>query len=447
MNHSINTRRCFSLAAAVLVAGLACLSAAQAGPEIPGAPQSKPIALVGGTVHPVSGPEIAGGTVLFDKGRLTAIGKDVVIPADAERIDIAGQHVYPGLFDAHTQLGLVEIASVRGSVDVAETGSINPNSIARQAFNPDSELIPVTRSAGVLTVLTAPSGKLLAGTSSVMQLDGWTIDDMTLRPAAGIEVIWPRTFQAYTWRLDEHEDSVQDADKTLRQLRTALDDARAYLTAKTARAQRGSRPPDHDTRWEALIPVFERKLPLIVHADETRQITGAIALAAEQNMKLIIFGGYDAPECAELLKKYDVPVIVNGVTRLPQRRSDAYDTAFTVPARLQAAGVRYCIAGAGRMGNIRNLPYQAGMAAAHGLPPDEALKAITLYPAEILGVAQRIGSLEAGKDATLIVTSGDPLETPTQVTRAFLQGRAVDLSNRQKRLWEKYQEKYRRLKK
>ncbi len=430
------------------LAGLAFTSAAVAGPEIPGPPQTRPIALVGGTVHPVSGPEIAGGTVLFDRGRLTAVGgKDVAIPADAERIEVAGQHVYPGLFDAHTQLGLVEIASVRGTVDSAETGSINPNVVARQAFNPDSELIPVTRSAGVLTVLTAPGGKLLAGTSSVMQLDGWTTEDMTLRAAAGVEVVWPRTFPAYTWRLDEHEDSVQDADKTLRELRKALDDARAYWTAKTARAARGSRPPDHDTRWEALIPVFERKLPLIVQADETRQITGAVALAAEQGVKLIIFGGYDAPECAELLKKYDVPVIVNGVTRLPQRRSDAYDTAFTVPARLQAAGIRYCIAGAGRMGNIRNLPYQAGMAAAHGLPADEALKSITLYPAEILGVADRIGSLEAGKDATLIVTSGDPLETPTQVTRAFIQGRAVDLSNRQKRLWEKYQEKYRRLKK
>ena len=300
---------------------IAMISPAFAGPEIPGPPQSRPIALVGGTIHPVSGPEIAIGTVLFDRGRLTAIGKDVAIPADAEKIDVAGQHVYPGLFDAHTQLGLVEIASVRGSVDVSETGSINPNAMARQAFNPDSELIPVTRSAGVLTVLTAPDGKLLAGTSSVMQLDGWTTEDMTLRAAAGVEVAWPRTFPAYTWRLDEHEESVQDADKTLRQLRTALDNARAYWTAKTARAARGSRPPDHDTRWEALIPVFERKLPLIVHADETRQITGAIALAAEQGVKLIIFGGYDAPECVELLKKYDVPVIVNGVTRLPQRRT------------------------------------------------------------------------------------------------------------------------------
>jgi imidazolonepropionase-like amidohydrolase len=224
-----------------------------------------------------------------------------------------------------------------------------------------------------------------------------------------------------------------------------LADARAYWIAKTARAKRQSTPPDVDARWEALIPVFERKLPLVVQADETQQIHAAIALAAQQGLKLMIFGGYDAPECVELLKKYDVGVIVGGVTRLPQRRHDAVDAAFSVPARLQAAGVRFCISGAGRMGNVRNLPYQAGMAAAHGLARDEALRAVTLYPAQMFGVAERVGSLEAGKDATLFVADGDILETPTHVSRAYVQGRAVDLSNRQTRLYDKYQERQKRL--
>lgn len=436
-----------SLLAKLLLAGMVALVVgprlAYSGPEVPGARQVHPIALVGGTVHPASGPAIEGGTVLFDGGRLTGIGKDVALPEGTERVEIKGLHVYPGLFDAYTQLGLVEIPSVRGSVDVTETGQINPNVQARHAFNPDSELIPVTRAGGVLTVLAAPAKTLVAGTSSVMQLDGWSPEDMTMRPAAGIHVEWPRTTASYTWRLDDaHEDALKDQDKTFTELRRVLDEARAYWQAKIARQKLRASPSASDARFEALIPLFERKLPLVVHADQQQQIQAAVALAAHEKIDLVIYGGLDAPLCAELLKKFDVPVIAAGVTRLPQRRSDGYDLAYTLPARLHAAGIRFCIAGAGRMGNVRNLPHQAGMAAAHGLPADEALRSITLYPAQILGVADRCGSLEAGKDATLIVTTGDPLEITTQVQRAYIQGRPVDLSNRQTRLWQKYQQKY-----
>jgi imidazolonepropionase-like amidohydrolase len=196
-----------------------------------------------------------------------------------------------------------------------------------------------------------------------------------------------------------------------------------------------------------MLPVLSRQLPMIVEADDIQQLQAAIAFAAQQKVKLIIYGGYDAPLCAELLKKHDVPVIVGGVYRLPRRRSEHYDTPFTVPARLHAAGVKFCISGSGRFGasSVRNLPYHAAMAAAFGLPPEEALKAITLYPAKILGVAKRVGSLEKGKDATFFITDGNPLETPTQVEAAYVQGREVDLNDRHKRLWKKYEEKYRRL--
>lgn len=199
-----------------------------------------------------------------------------------------------------------------------------------------------------------------------------------------------------------------------------------------------------------MIPVLERKIPVFIDAEETQQIQAAISFAEQEKLRLVIVGGYDVPACAELLKMHDVPVVVGGVHRLPRRRGDAYDAAFTVPAKLHAAGIPFCIAGVigGASGsspaNIRNLPYHAGTAAAYGLPPEEALKAITLYAAKLLGADDRIGSLDVGKDATVIVTTGDPLDTPTHVTAAYIQGREVQLNDRHKRLWEKYKEKYRR---
>jgi imidazolonepropionase-like amidohydrolase len=193
-----------------------------------------------------------------------------------------------------------------------------------------------------------------------------------------------------------------------------------------------------------MLPVLEGELPLVVAADRVEQIQAAVAFARREDVKLILYGGYDAPHCAALLKQHRVPVIVSTVHRLPLRRGDPYDAAYTLPERLRAAGVRFSIASK-NTSNARNLPYEAAMAIGYGLPPDEALKAITLYPAQILGVADRVGSLEVGKDATLIVTDGDVLETPTHVEAAFIQGRRVDLDNRHKRLWRKYQEKYRRL--
>jgi imidazolonepropionase-like amidohydrolase len=195
-----------------------------------------------------------------------------------------------------------------------------------------------------------------------------------------------------------------------------------------------------------MIPLLEGKLPLVVHADGLAPIQAAVAFAVRQKVKVIIHGGYDAALCAALLKQHDVAVIINGVQRLPQRADAPYDEPFTLAHRLHQAGVRFCIAQMNRFGasDVRNLPYHAATAAAHGLPVDEALKAITLYPAQILGVADRVGSIEAGKDATLIVTAGDILETATQVEKAFVQGREIDLSSKHTQLWRKYQEKYRR---
>ena len=417
---------------------------ALASPEIPGAPQETPIALVGGTICPVSSPPIEQGTLVLDEGRITAIGRRVQVPAGAKRIDVRGRHVYPGLINAYSNLGLVEIGAVRATRDYSETGKVNPNVKAEVAVNPDSEWIPVTRSNGVLLALTAPSGGLIAGTSALLQLDGWTWEEMTLKAPVGMHVNWPRMIPAVDWKEGpSKEEQAKARDETLALLEQAFADARAYRKARSAGGADGVHHP-FDSRWEAMLPVLEGKLPLVAAADEVQQIQAAVAFAEREKVKLILYGGYDAPQCAALLKKHDVPVIVSSTHRLPRRRGDAYDAAYTLPERLRASGIRFCIA-ARNTSNARNLPYEAAMAAGYGLSPDEALKAITLYPARIFGVDDRVGSLEVAKDATLIITDGDVLQTPTNVEAAFIQGRRVDLSDRHKRLWRKYQEKYRRL--
>lgn len=417
-----------------------------ASDEIPGAPQAGPIAIVGGTIHPVRGPEVAGGTLLFTDGKIVALGAEVTLPAECEKVDAAGKHVYPGLIHAHTQLGLVEIPSIRATVDVAETGRINPNAKAQVAVNPDSELFPVARGTGVLTALVAPSGGLLSGMAAVMNLDGWTFEEMTVHAPAGLYMEWPRMHPTSAWYIeDSFQQQLEARDRSLAALRDAFADAQSYQRAKQAHAGGQGPKVDHDARWEAMIPVLESKVPLIVLADEISQIQAAVAFSQRERVKLIIAGGYDAPLCAELLVKQDVPVIVTGVHRLPQRDSDEYDAAFTLAERLRQAGVRFCLAGEDRQAKVQNLPYEAGTAAAYGLPKPDALRAVTLSAAEILGVDDRLGSLEPGKDATLIVTDGDPLETPTRVEIAFIQGRRVDLGSKHTRLWEKYKEKYRRL--
>jgi imidazolonepropionase-like amidohydrolase len=428
--------RITSTLATVLVAG----SALRATDIVPGSPQGQPIAIVGATIHAVSAPPIENGTIIFEAGRITAVGADVSIPDEAQRIDAAGKHVYPALFDAHTQLGLVEINSVRATLDMEETGELNPNVEAWKAVNPDSEAIPVTRANGVLLALVAPSGGLLAGRSAVMQLDGWTWEDLTLHAPAAMHVNWPRMRPARNAREgDPSGEERRERDETLRRLEDLFTQAEAYHNGRSAEASQQA----FDARLGALGPVVAGDLPVVVRADDLEQIQSAVAFAARHKVRLVLFGGYDAEEAAGLLKEHDVPVIVGGVYRLPERRGDDYDAAYTLPERLRKAGVRFCISGESRFAasNVRNLPYHAATAAAFGLPQEEALRAVTLSPAEILGVADRVGSLEAGKDATLFIANGDILETPTHVEEAFIQGRRVDLDNRHKRLYRKYRER------
>ena len=440
-------RRLTTFLLMTLFALLSHLMQSKGHDEVPGAPQKQAVALVKGTIHTVSGEVIEGGMVLFEDGKITRVAaKKGKLPAGTRVIDIEGKHVYPGLFEAHTQLGLVEINAVRATRDYAETGSINPNVEARVAVNPDSELIPVTRANGVLLALSAPSRGLVSGKSAVLQLDGWTYEDLTLLPQSGLHVNWPRQTPVLHLEHVDHEDSEEHSDETSDQvdrLRELFDNARAYQEARKSLGDQLAT----DLRLEAMAPVLDGQVPMIVAADGAAEIQSAVSFAVEQDVRVVILGGYDAPACAALLLKHQVPVIISAVHRMPRNRHDAYDDAYTLPERLRQLGIEYCISGTDRSEtwNARNLAYHAGTAVAYGLPEDEAIRAITLYPAKILGVEERVGSLEEGKDATLIVTDGNPLETTTQVEMAFVQGRPVELTSRHTRLYDKYRQKYRQL--
>lgn len=413
---------------------------------VPAPPQSQPIALVGGTVHTISGQTIENGTVIFEAGKLTFVGGQTSPPAGAKVIDVTGKHVFPGMFEANSRLGLTEISSVPATVDTGEVGEINPNVKAQVAINPDSELFPVTRAGGVLLAVSAPMGGTISGRSAVIQLDGWTYEDMSLLPVSAMHMTWPGGSGGGR-RGGRREPGVEEGPKPedrLREISQFFADARAYREQrKNPEAQQA-----FDLRLESMYDLLDRKIPMVVTANRLADIQAAVAFAVDQNIRLIILGGYDAPLCADLLKKHDVPVIVSAVYRLPQRASDPYDHPYTLPKRLHEAGVRFCISCTDRSEswNVRNLPFEAGTAVAYGLPVDEALKAITLYPAQFFSVADRVGSLEVGKDATLFVSSASPLDIRSKVEKAYIQGRELDLSNKQTRLYEKYTEKYRQLK-
>jgi imidazolonepropionase-like amidohydrolase len=428
----------------LFVAAALCLAASvNASDTIPAPPQTKPVAIKGATIHPVSGPDIPAGTIVFENGKITAIGPDAAVPAGAEVIAANGKHVYPGLINANTVLGLVEIGAVRATVDVEEAGAINPNIRSITSVNPDSELIPVARTAGVLTALSVPEGGIISGQSAVLRLEGWTPEEMTVLSPAAMHLRWPNlTIDRRPRARKSVKDQQKEIEKAQKQIRDAFQIARAYWQS------RKNPGPDFktDLRWEALMPVFDGKLPLFVHASSLAQIQAALAWAKEMQLKIVLVDGDDAWRVAAQLKEGDVPVILGPATSLPPRRDDDYDSAWSSAAKLQQAGVRFCIASNGRSAetNERNVGYEAGLAAGYGLPKEEALKAVTLYPAQILGIADRLGSLEPGKAATLIVTNGDPLDFPTQVEAAYVDGRKIDLSNRQTRLRDKYREKYRR---
>ncbi|MCF7805483.1 MAG: amidohydrolase family protein [Candidatus Marinimicrobia bacterium] len=421
-----------------------------ASDQIPAPPQDHPIALKGGTIHPVSGPAIPDGTLLFSDGKIDALGTEVKVPEGAEVIDISGQHIYPGFIAATSTLGLVEIPLARATRDFDETGNITPEVRAEVAINPDSELLPVARSNGITTALTIPQGGLISGTSAAILLDGWTWEDMTLQAPVGLHIRWPsmriRHEKSFPKSVEEQQKAI---DGKIERIRETFRNAAAYQQALRTQSTQESVSPGTSVRWEAMFPVLDGDIPVFVHANEIRQIQAAVDWADEQGVDMVLVGGQDAWRVTDLLRAREIPVILESTSmRLPARNWEGYDTPMTAPKKLHDAGVPFCISLSEHPFASqfqRNLPYEAAAAAAYGLPREVALKAVTLYPAQILGIADRVGSLEPGKDATFIITDGDPLEITTQVRMEFIQGRKIDLSNRQTALYRKYRTKYQQL--
>jgi imidazolonepropionase-like amidohydrolase len=383
----------------------------------------------------------------MEAGKITAVGgADVAVPRGAKVVDVSGKHIYPGLIDAYSTVGITEIGAVDVSNDISELGDFNPNVRAEVAVNAESRHIGTTRSAGVLVAFSTPGGGVISGLSSAMSLEGWTWEEMSMKGAAALNVNWP----------DPNEQprrgggggppggqggrANEPAPKTYAEQVQAIKDffaeARAYGDAIAA-GQAGRT----DTRYAAMLPALKGEIPVIVAADGMAQINDAITWGKAEGLRLVIRGGRDAIHVAERLKAENVPVILTSTMAAPDRNYEGYDGAYSSPAKLHTAGVRFAIAGgAGGLYSYR-LPWEAGVAVAFGLPEEEALKSVTINAAEFMGIADKVGSLEVGKEATLLITTGTPLDMTSDVQQSYIQGREIDMNDIQKHFFKKYMEK------
>ena len=400
------------------------------------------VAIRNSTIYPVTSAPIANGTIVFANGVITAIGTNVAIPSGATVIDGAGLSVYPGLIDSGSQVGLTEVSSVAGTNDTSELGDLNPNARAEVAVNPHSNLIPVTRVNGITTVIAEPEGGIISGQSALIQLSGWTPKEMVLKAPVAMHIHFPRLRTVSFDEQPQDEEAEKEAKKNysnqVDKLRDILRDAQAYSKAAAARAKDTTvRRFDRDVILEALVPVVEGREPVIVHASLARDIKAAIKFADEFKLKMILADAEEVAQVIPDLKSRNIPVILGPILALPPHEDDPYDLIFTNAKTLYDNGIRFAIQSSDSH-NARNLPYHAAMCAAFGLPKDVALKSITIFPAEIFGIADRIGSLEVGKIANVIVTNGDPLEIVTQVKKVFIGGEDIPMDTYQTLLYEKF---------
>jgi imidazolonepropionase-like amidohydrolase len=385
----------------------------------------------------VSGADIENGSILIRDGKIEAVGPSVNAPPGAQQIEGRGLSVYPGMIDAATSMGLVEVPQgAAGTVDLSETGELNPNAKAFIAINPHSAHIAVTRVDGVTNSLSSPTGGLISGQAAFINLLGTSQREMAIVPYAALVISYPRVGgggggfggQQQVANLSE---TLAANERQVERIRKMLRDAEAYGRAHDAYAKDRSLPrPDQNVVLEPLVPYVRGERPVIFRADRETEIRGALKFAEEMKLKPIILGGNDAWKVTSLLKEKNVPVILTGVFELPSREDDAYDLLYENASKLQQAGVRFCISTGDAGAEVRNLPLYAGMAAAYGLSKSDALKAVTLYPAQILNVADRLGSIEPGKIANLVITDGDLLEIRTHIRYLFIDGRQVPLVSR-----------------
>ena len=416
--------------------------------QIPGEDQKRPIILKGGIIHTVSTDVFEGYDILFSKGKIVRIEKNIMASPETDVYDVFGKHIIPGYIAPITRIGLVEIGLVKQTRDFAERGSFNPNVKANVSYNPDSDLIPITRSNGVLVVNSVPAGGRISGQSSVMMLDGWTWEQATLKHPSGLHINWPSMRINYGANVKKSEKQQrEEIQKSIRDLDHMVRDVRAYFQRIKQRSRIAGERQKSDLRLESMIPFVIEKKKIFIHANEARQIKSAVEWAKKNDLKIIIVGGSDSWRLTDLLVKNNIPVVIDQVEKIPTRRFEPIHLPYKLPFLLKQAGVQFrlnTIIGYPHDGNIRNLPNEAMRAAAYGLNKSEALRSITLSTAEILGVDDMIGSLEIGKDATFFISETPPMEMNPKILMAFIQGKEVDLNNHQKMLYKKYQEKYRR---
>lgn len=394
----------------------------------------------------VSGADLENGTVIIRDGRIEAVGAGVSVPSGAQIIEGRGLSVYPGMIDAGTSLGLVEVGQgAPGTVDTSEVGDLNPNAKAIFAINPHSAHFGVTRVDGVTNAVSLPLGGLISGQAAIINLAGSNQFEMAVVPMAALVINYPRSsagggggFFAELVQTNLTE-LLANSNRQVEQIRRMLRDAEAYGRAQDASAKDRTLPrPDRNVVLEALVPYVRGERPVIFRVDRESDIRASVRFAEEMKLKPIILGGDDAWKLATFLKEKNVPVILTGIWDLPSREDDFYDTLYENASKLQQAGVRFAISSGDSGANVRNLPFYAGMAAAYGLPKAEALKSVTLYPAQIMNVADKLGSIEVGKMANLVVTDGDLLETRTHIRHLFIDGRQIPLTSRHTDLYDAF---------
>ena len=406
------------------------------------AAQAPTYVIRGGTVVPVVGTRIPNGTVVITGGRIQAVGANVQGPAGATIIDATGLFVYPGMIDSGTELGLTEIGSVPGSTDTREIGDFNPQDVALTAVNASSELIPVSRVNGVTTVITSATGALMSGSAALMDLWGWTPDEMAIKPRAAQVMSYPsaggfgRRGGGFGGR--GPADASETTNRQVRAMHAFFTDARSYAEVKAKVAAGGTVPnaPRVNQAMESLMPALRGEVPVIFDVTSIEQIRGVLALADSFRLKVVLRGPRDAWRVADTLAARGIPVIVGPTTQAPGPE-DPYDALYAQPGVLAKAGVKIAFQTSGAS-DVRDLPYNAALATAYGLDMDEAIKALTINPAQIFGVADRYGSLEAGKVANVMVTTGNPLDVRSNVKYLFIRGQAVPLTDRHTKLYEQY---------
>lgn len=400
------------------------------------------------TVHPVTGPDIRNGSVLVIDGKIAEVGTALAAKDGARVVDGHGLQLYPGLINAATNVGLEEIGAEQETVDLDEIGTFNPELRAEIAFNPSSEHIDVTRAGGITTVVSLPSagrgfrggGSVITGQGALMHLEGWTWEDMAVKPSAVMDVLFPqiqnvpRQFATLLGMpVRGYSEEERQYENRLREMSEFFEQARAYKRAKAARGA----DFHTDVRLEAMIPVIDGKLPLFVRAERERMIKDAIEFADKEKVKIIIADPRELGSAGPLLKAHNIPVVLGETFQLPMRDDDPYDAPYTLPNDFYKAGVKICF-GTFDVEFARNVPFQAAQAVAFGLPREEALKGLTINSAEILGVGSELGSIEKGKVADLILTDGDPMEAKTNIKQMFIAGREVSLESRHTREYEKW---------